>query len=232
MKSFAFALNNIIWFIALQSHRLFFESIYTNLNAERLSLLSAADRTHISTRYTRVSVLCICSDLFTSWNPERGCMHLPRSPRAICLLFVHRNSNPSIYPALPACPLRSLCSHHQRYLALFYWQSLLQLLSLHHIHTSKYAHWVLHLQFVWICAKKTIPLLPVGYRFCFMLETTHQTKSRGMKCHASAWILPADSSAGLRTTYPTCSRVMNWWQSWGVQVSMWNVRTGSRSCKA
>lgn len=145
-EGFAFALYNIIRFTALQSYGLFSESIYTNLKAERLSLLSATDSTHISTRYTCASVRCICSDLFTSWNPGRGFMHLPHSHRAICLLFVHRNANLSIYPALPAFPLRSLCSPHQRYLALFYWQFLLLLVLLpflRHIHTSRYAHWVL-----------------------------------------------------------------------------------------
>lgn len=84
-------------------------------------LISASNSTHISTQYTGASVynvfVEICSPAETQYG---GFMHLPRSHRAICLLFVHRNANVSIYPALPACPLRSLCSSHQRYLALFY----------------------------------------------------------------------------------------------------------------
>ena len=95
-----------------------------------MTLFARRDWQHIHQHavHTGKSVRCIRSDLFTSWNPRRGFVHLPRSHRAICLLFVHRNANPSIYPALPACPLRSLCSPHQRYLALFYWQSLLLVL--------------------------------------------------------------------------------------------------------
>lgn len=78
---------------------------------------------------------------------------------------------------MPACPLRSLCSPYQCYLASFYWQSLLLLvllLFLHHIHTSRYGHWVLFLCFLLICVKKTPLCLAANSFSCFMLETTCQ----------------------------------------------------------
>lgn len=97
------------------------------------------------------------------------------------------NANLSIYPALPACPLRSLCSSHQRYLALFYWQFFVtfwfMLLFLHHIHTGRYARWVfVRVICVDMCEKKEkkkkkTPCCPKANSVgCFMLEITHLRK--------------------------------------------------------
>lgn len=92
MTSFALAL--II--DSLQSYG-FSKSTYTNLKAE---WLSATDGTHTSTRVRKCT---ICSFWFVHQ------LNREHSHRAICFLSVHRNANLSIYPALPASPLRSLC---------------------------------------------------------------------------------------------------------------------------
>lgn len=101
----------------------FFKRIYTNLRAEGLFALCHWQHRHQHTVHMHKAwdlFVLICSPAAKA----KECMHLPCSHRAIRLLFVHRNANLSIYPALPACPLRSLCPSHQCYLALFCWQSL------------------------------------------------------------------------------------------------------------
>lgn len=106
----AFALIDLILFTAQQSYG-WSKSIYTNLKAEWHPLpLTAPASAHVYYLF-----VLICSPAYT---PQRGFEHLPLSHRAISLLSAHRNANLSIYPALPASPLRSLCSPHQCYLAL------------------------------------------------------------------------------------------------------------------
>lgn len=89
MTSFALALINDS---LLCKVTVFQKSTYTNLKAEWLSL-----------RLTAFTPCTIC--LF--WFVHQ--LNREHSHRAICFLSAHRNANLSIYPALPASPLRSLC---------------------------------------------------------------------------------------------------------------------------
>lgn len=105
MTSFAFALINDS---LLRKVTVYSKSTYTNMKAE---WLSATDSTHTS---TIVQKCTICLFWFVhQLKPSRGGgLHLPHSHRAIlffCFLSAHSNANLSIYPALPASPLRSLC---------------------------------------------------------------------------------------------------------------------------
>lgn len=143
LKSFAFARKQHI--LSLCSAELqFFSNPYT-LKTELLCFLSATDSTHISTWYTRASVRCICSDLFTSWNPGEG-VHAPPSLSQGYLFSVctqkckskHLPSAACLSFQVPLFPSSTL----PRIILLTVVVTIVLLLSLHHLYTSWYSHWV------------------------------------------------------------------------------------------
>lgn len=143
MKSFAFALNTLSDSLLCSVTVSFFEPIYTNLKAEWLSLLCATDSTHDSTHGKHAQVydvfVLICSPAGTQYGGL--CTSLALTGLFVVCLYAE-NANLSIYPALPACPLRSLCSPSSTLprIILLTVVTFGSVVSAHHIHTSRYTH--------------------------------------------------------------------------------------------
>lgn len=154
MKSFAFALNTLSDSLLCSVTVSFFEPIYTNLKAEWLSLLCATDSTHHSTHGKHAQVydvfVLICSPAGTQYGGL--CTSLALTGLFVVCLYAE-NANLSIYPALPACPLRSLCSPSSTLprIILLTVVTFGSVVSAHHIHTSRYTHCFVVVVFLVIC---------------------------------------------------------------------------------